>query len=118
MLAFGAGSAQAVSFDCVAPEFPAQSTSEEGVRRVEKQVRQWRACKAAHRTEMGSADVERINTEVDAGLAKWIASTRASSNGQASGQRVLTQMEQEKVEYGMWLRGATPASAQPGAGKL
>lgn len=117
MLAGGAASAQAASFDCVAPEFPAQSTSRQGVLRIEKQVRQWRACKAAHRMEMDSAEVERLSTDVDAKLAKWIASTRANANG-PTGQRVLTQIEQEKVEYGMWLRGSTPAHGQADAGKL
>ena len=118
MLAFNAASAQAASFDCVAPDFPAQSTSSEGVRRVEKQVRQWRACKASHRLEMSSAEVERLSTEVDTRLAKWIASTRAYSNGHSGGQRVLTEMEQEKVEYGAWLRGAAHAPGPAGAGKL
>ena len=118
MLAFGSAPAQAASFDCVEPDFPAQSTSSEGVRRVEKQVRQWRACKASHRSEMGSAEVERLSTEVDARLAKWIASTRAYSNRQASGQRVRTEIEQEKAEYGAWLRGAAPAEGPPAAGKL
>ena len=118
MLACGAGLAQAASFDCVAPEFPAQSTSQESVRRVEKLVRQWRACKAAHRAEMDSAEVERLTTEVDARLTKWIASTRAYSNGQAGGQRILTQIEQEKVEYGMWLRGATSPHGSADGGKL
>lgn len=111
VLAFGAAPARSASFDCVAPEFPAQSTSAEGVRRVEKQVRQWRACKAAHRAEMGSAEVERLNAEVDVKLAKWIASTRAHASGQGGGQRVLIEMEQEKVEYGRWLHGTAQAQA-------
>ncbi len=114
LLAVGAQGARAASFDCVAPEFPIQSTSTESVRRVEKQVRQWRACNAAHRTEMGSAEVERLNTDVDARLAKWIASTRAHGNGQGGGQRVLTALEQEKVEYGTWLRGSAQAGAASG----
>ena len=118
MLACGAASAQAASFDCVAPVFPAQSTSQESVRRVEKLVRQWRACKAARRAEMDSAEVERLSIDVDARLTKWIAATRAYSNGRAGGQRILTQIEQEKVEYGMWLRGSAPPHAPADGGKL
>lgn len=107
----GAAPAQAASFDCVAPVFPAHSTSKEGVRRIEKQVRQWRACNAAHRSGVEAVQVDRLNTEVDAGLAKWIAATRAYAHGQFNGQHMLTQMEHEKAEYGMWMRGTTPPPA-------
>jgi hypothetical protein len=106
----GAGQAQAASFDCVAPVFPAQSTSKEGVRRVEKAVRQWRACKAAHAAEPATVDVDRLDAEVDASLAKWLAATRAYSSGQFNGQAVLAQFEREKVEYGTWLRGGGSAA--------
>lgn len=117
--AVGVASAQAASFDCVAPVFPGHSTSEEGVRRIEKQVRQWRACNASHRSNRESADVDKLRIEVDASLAKWIAATRASSNGQFSGQHLLTRMESEKVEHGKWMRGSSQAPATAaGAGKL
>jgi uncharacterized protein len=108
LLLMATASAQAASFDCVAPVFPDHSTSNEGVRRIEKQVRQWRACNAAHRAESMSAEVSRLNTEVEVNLARWIAATRANSHGQFNGQSALTQMESEKVEYGMWTRGSSP----------
>jgi hypothetical protein len=107
LLALGAASAQAASFDCVAPVFPAHSSSNEGVRRVEKQLRQWRACYAAHNTRVASVEVDKLNAEVDANLAKWIAATRFYSKGQSGGHERLTQMEREKAEYGMWMRGST-----------
>lgn len=106
-----ANTAQAASFDCVAPVFPAHSTSKEGVRRIEKQVRQWRACNATHRSGMVAVQVDRLNTEVEAGMVKWIAATRAYANGQFNGRHMLTQMEHEKAEYGMWMRGTAPANA-------
>jgi hypothetical protein len=109
--------AQAASFDCVAPVFPPVSTSSEGVRRVEKQVRQWRACTEAHRAQMGLMEVERLRAEVDLGLAKWIASTRAYSNGQFKGQQRLTEIERGQSGYGAWLRGSQEPSP-PGSRKL
>lgn len=114
-LAFGAGSAQAASFDCVAPVFPDHSTSKESVRRIEKQVREWRTCNAAYRSTVQSVQVDRLNTEVDANLAKWIAATRAYSGGSS---HMLTEMEREKVDYGSWTRGSSQASGNTRSGKL
>ena len=111
-----AGHAQAASFDCVAPVFPDHSTSREAVRRIEQQVRQWRACTAAHRATAASVQVDKLNTEVDAGLAKWIAATRAYAHG--SGRHMLTEIEREKVDYGTWMRGSSQPRGASGAGKL
>lgn len=105
VLAGAAVSAQAASYDCVAPVFPDHSTSNEGVRRIEKQVKQWRACKDSQRAEMDTLEAERLNAEVEASLGKWIAATRAYSKGQFKGGNTLTQMERDKTDYGMWLRG-------------
>lgn len=116
ILVFGAGSAQAASFDCVAPVFPDHSTSKEGVRRVEKQVREWRACSAAQRASAKSVQVDRLNTEVDANLSKWITATRAYSHG--SSRNALTQMERERVEYGTWMRGSSQSTAATSSGKM
>ena len=118
VLACGAASAQAASFDCVAPVFPDHSTSREGVRRIEKQLRQWRACTVAHRGETDTLEVDRLNVEVETSLGKWMASTRAYSNGQFNGQNVLTQIERDKLEYGMWIRGTSPAPSVARTGKL
>ena len=112
----GAGSAQAASFDCVAPDFPVHSTSSEGVRRIERQVREWRTCTAAHRAGGEAVQVDRLNSEVDANLAKWIAATRSYSNGHSD--NMLTEMERQKVEYGTWLRGTSQASGSTRGGKL
>jgi hypothetical protein len=117
-LVFAAAPVQAASFDCVAPVFPGHSTSSDGVRKIEKEVRQWRACNAAHRSRTGAVEVDRLNTEVDASLAKWIAATRAYSNGQFNSHDKLTEMEREKVEYGMWMRGGARAPVAAGTGKL
>lgn len=112
----GAGTAQAASFDCVAPVFPEHSTSKEGVRRIERQVREWRACNAAHRASGESVQVDRLNSEVDANLAKWITATRAYSNGNS--HNMLTEMEREKVDYGTWMRGSSQAAGSSRGGKL
>ncbi len=112
----GAGSAQAASFDCVAPVFPEHSTSSEGVRRIERQVREWRACTAEHRASAESVQVDRLNNEVEANLAKWIAATRSYSNGHS--HNMLTEMERQKIEYGTWLRGSSQASGSTRSGKL
>jgi hypothetical protein len=114
VLVFGASAAQAASFDCVAPVFPDHSTTKEGVRRIEKQVRQWRACNAAHRSTVESAQVDKLNTEVDAGLAKWIAATRARASG--GNNAMLTEIEREKVDYGTWMRGSSQSGGAPPAG--
>jgi hypothetical protein len=112
----GAGTAQAASFDCVAPVFPEYSTSKEGVRRIERQVREWRACNAAHRAGGESVQVDRLNSEVDANLAKWITATRAYSNGNS--HNMLTEMEREKVDYGTWMRGSSQGAGSSKSGKL
>lgn len=118
VLACAAASAQAASYDCVAPVFPDHSTSNEGVRRIEKQVKQWRACKDSQRAEMDTLEAERLNAEVEASLGKWINATRAYSKGQLNGRGTLTQMERDKADYGMWMRGASPSSAAARTSKL
>jgi hypothetical protein len=118
VLACASASAQAASYDCVAPVFPDHSTSNEGVRRIEKQVKQWRACKDSHRAEMDTLEADRLNAEVEANLGKWIAATRAYSKGQFNGRGTLTQMEHDKADYGMWMRGATPPPASARMDKM
>lgn len=118
VLACGATSVQAASFDCVAPVFPDHSTSREGVRRIEKQLKQWRACTVAHRSQGDTLEVDRLNVEVETNLGKWMASTRAYSNGQFNGQNALSQIERDKLEYGMWIRGTSPARSAARTGEL
>ncbi|MES2320072.1 MAG: hypothetical protein V4631_21555 [Pseudomonadota bacterium] len=93
VLACCATSVQAATFDCVAPVFPGNSTSNEGVRRVEKQVKKWRACYDAYRVTPGATDVSKLDAEVNANLAKWTAATRAYSNGQGNSQNIANRAE-------------------------
>ncbi len=96
-LACGASSAQAATFDCVAPVFPDHSTSNEGVRRVDKQVKQWRACYQAYLATPAAADVSQRSADVEANRARWIASTQRYSNGQAVSQDSLTLVDRDKI---------------------
>ena len=97
VLACGAASAQAATFDCVAPVFPDHSTSNEGVHRVDKQVKQWRDCYQAYLATPAAADVSQRNAEVESQRARWIASTQGYSNGQAVSQDSLTLVERDKI---------------------
>ena len=81
-------SAQAASVDCVAPVFPEQSVSSEGVRRVEKQVKNWNTCYAASKTT--SADAVRLNEQIGADHEKWQQSTRNYASGQARSQETVS----------------------------
>ncbi|MDM5180698.1 hypothetical protein F2P44_06135 [Massilia sp. CCM 8695] len=76
-LACGAASAQAASFDCVAPEFPDKSVSSQAARRVDDQVRAWEKCYAQFRAGHWSIDAARQNDEVAAGLERWMTLTRS-----------------------------------------
>lgn len=117
VLACAATSVRAASFDCVAPVFPDHSTTSDGVRRVEKDVRQWRACNAAHRGQVDTLEVDRIKADVELSLHKWIVSTRLYASHQFQVLHALNQLERDKGDYGMWLRGAGSAPA-PDSGKL
>lgn len=89
VLSGGTVSAHAANFDCVPPVFPEQSTSAEGVRRVEKQIRAWRTCYTGYTAKHNSADAAKLNADVDAGVEKWMASTRAYSNHNAAADKSL-----------------------------
>ena len=98
VLVCSAASAQAATFDCVAPVFPDHSNSNEGVRRIEKQLKQWRTCYQAYGTQEGAMDMSALNADVEARQAKWSASTLGYSNGQAASQGNLTRVERDRTE--------------------
>lgn len=77
-------SAEASGFDCEAPKLPERSTSNEGVRRVQKQVRIWHRCyKAQAASGQVTADAERMRAEVDSDIVRWLENTRATSRSHA-----------------------------------
>ena len=98
VLACGSASVQAATFDCVAPVFPDHSNSNEGVRRIDKQVKKWRLCYQAYSAQADAPDMSALNAEVDANLARWTASTQGYSNGQGASQDNLTRTERDKIE--------------------
>jgi hypothetical protein len=98
-LSFATVSATAASFDCPVPAFPSVSTSSEGVRRVERQVKAWRTCYEANRAEHKRIEVTRMNDEVDAALEKWLASTRYYSRSMAVGAGTLSRIERDRLEH-------------------
>ena len=98
-LALASAPVMASSFDCVAPELPERSVTREGVHRVQKQIKTWRACYAGQEASgNATADAQKVNAEVDADIQKWMDGTRLSSRGSAS-SAVLAQIEQERIRY-------------------
>ena len=90
----------ASGFDCVAPEFPHKSTSNESVRRVQKQINSWRTCYA----EQGAVghtpqDAQKLNAEVDAGIQKWLEATRAATGRNSVSAGTLAMIERERTDY-------------------
>ena len=100
VLAAATAPALASGFDCVAPEFPQKSTSNDSVRRVQKQINAWRACYAGQ-DAVGHAtqDAQKLNAEVDAGIQKWIDATRAVSGRNAVNPGTLAIIERERTDY-------------------
>lgn len=100
VLALATAPVLASGFDCVAPEFPQKSTSNEGVRRVQKQINSWRTCYAGQ-DAVGHAtqDAQKLNAEVDAGIQKWIDATRAASARSAVSPGTLAAIERERTDY-------------------
>ncbi len=108
-LAFGACvlSAQAASFDCVAPVFPHFSSTGEGARRVDKQVKSWRKCHAEYRTEQNWVEVARMNAEVEAGFEKWLAATRLYWARQSATAQGMSRLERETGMHSFLGHGET-----------
>lgn len=99
-------SAEEPVYDCVAPEFPGYSTSNEGVRRVEKLVREWRACNVERAALIDAAKLVKLNEDVDLKLEKWLLATRGYVSGQVEHQTMLTRIERDKLDYALWLQNA------------
>jgi hypothetical protein len=95
-IACGAASAQVAPFDCVAPVFPDHANSNEGVRRIDKQVKKWRACYQAYSAQPDAPDMSRLDAEVDANYSKWARSTQGYSNGQATSQDAMSRTERDR----------------------
>lgn len=99
MLASAAAPAQATSFDCVAPDLPDRSITNQGVQRVQKKIKTWRDCYASQEAAGHvTADAQKLNAEVDAGIQKWIDATRAVSRNPASAA-VIAHIEHERARY-------------------
>jgi hypothetical protein len=92
--------ALASGFDCVPPEFPLRSTSNENARQVQKQVRSWRTCYVGFGAiRYATQDAQKLNAEVDAGLQKWLDATRAAAGRHAVAPGVLADIERERTAY-------------------
>ena len=89
--------AAASSFDCVQPELPARSTSNESVRRVQKKIKVWDNCFAGHTVNGYAApDAEKLNLEVHASVRAWLENTRAYSRGHAE---ILAGIERDRRTF-------------------
>lgn len=100
VLATCAGPVLASGFDCVAPEFPQRSTSKESVRRVQKQVKSWRACYAGQDLAgQTNADAQKLNAEVETALERWMEATRSASARNAANLATLAHIERERTLY-------------------
>lgn len=100
VLAAATAPALASGFDCVAPEFPQKSTSNESIRKVQKKINSWRACYAeqdagGHATQ----DAQKLNAEVDAGIQKWLDATRAAHGRNSVSAGTLLTIERERTDY-------------------
>lgn len=100
LLASATAPAQASGFDCVAPEFPHRSSSNESVHRVQKQIKTWRSCYAGQEAAGHvTPDAQKLNAEVDAGIQKWIDATRSASARNPVNAAVLAHIERERTNY-------------------
>jgi hypothetical protein len=94
MCAFASEPAAATAGQCAAPVIPPVSTSQVGVQRVEKILKQWDDCVLAQ----SSDENKRLDAEVKAKSRAWMAATIQYSNGQAAGTSILSRVEVDKFE--------------------
>ena len=84
---------------CEQPDFPSRSTSMESVRRVEKALREWRACFRAAATQAQSVDemlaYAHDYQQLKARHDTWVKATVSYSNGQAYGRLAATRVERD-----------------------
>ena len=98
-LACASAPALASSFDCVAPDIPSRSVTREGVHRVQKQIKHWRACYAVQDASgQVGADAQKLDAQVDADIQKWMDATRSASSNPANAA-VLAHIERERIRY-------------------
>lgn len=98
-LLLAASAAQGAVAECASPVFPVQSTSSESVRRVEKQVGQWRECQAERTAVQDPALTIAQDNEVDAAMQKWANATRLYAKGQAVGGQTQISIERDQSEH-------------------
>ncbi len=103
---------QAATPACVAPVFPAYSTSNHEIRRVAREVKHFRACQDAAAPSSDVAQINRHTAQVEAGLESWLSSTINYSQGQRAGQRYLSFVDIDRVERGRAPR-AEPRPIRP-----
>ncbi len=99
-LVFASAAAQADTLACVAPVFPAYSTSNHEIRRVAREVKHFRACQDAAAPSGDVVQINRQTAQVEAGLEAWLASTIDYSQGQRAAQRRLSFVDIDRVERG------------------
>ncbi|WP_147373876.1 hypothetical protein [Massilia cavernae] len=97
LMAASMASAAASSFDCVPPELPERSISNESVRRVQKKIKVWHRCYASHLVNgHASPDAEKLNLEVDLSVRKWLENTRVCSRNRAD---ILASIERDRRTF-------------------
>nr|WP_315258066.1 hypothetical protein [uncultured Duganella sp.] len=80
---------------CEQPAIPAMSSSTVGVKRVVRQIAQWRACSADLLARDSSAETQATVDAVEARVATWLNATARYNNGQAQGRLAQTQVERD-----------------------
>jgi hypothetical protein len=80
---------------CEQPAIPAMSSSTVGVKRVAKQIAQWRACSADLLARDSSAATQASVDAVEARVSAWLNATARYNNGQAQGRLAQTQVERD-----------------------
>lgn len=80
---------------CEQPAIPAMSSSTVGVKRVSKQIAQWRACSADLLARDSSAPTQAAVDAVETRVSAWLNATARYNNGQAQGRLAQTQVERD-----------------------
>jgi hypothetical protein len=80
---------------CVQPSIPAMSSSTVGVKRVARQIAQWRECTGELMARDRSEETQAAIAAVEARVAAWMNATARYNNGQAQGRVAQTQLERD-----------------------
>lgn len=91
--------AQAAAFSCAEPAIPAYSVSNEGARRVQKQLVQWQQCASGYLSQSDNAEAHAVVAVAAQDVAQrynsWLVGTARYNNGQADGRFVQTRVERD-----------------------